>query len=71
MEGINEGVVRRPNGNGNVNAVFLAPTIPLTPGFPLTAEFKALKQREISVFSVWHEEKKDSWKQIPLVIKSK
>lgn len=67
--GFNEGVVRRQNGDVAGNAIYLAPPDPLTPGFPLTASFKALTGKDISILSVWHEEKKNTWKQIPYYVK--
>lgn len=69
--GFNEGAVRRSNGEGKANAIFMKPPEPLTPGFPFTAVFMALTQKEIVIFSVWHEEKKEVWKPIPLYVQKK
>ena len=65
----NEGVLSVDNGRAHENAIFLAPPDLITPGFPLIAHFKALTENNIRISSVWHEETKNSWKQIPFLIK--
>ena len=65
----NEGVLSVDNGRAYENAIFLAPPDLITPGFPLIAHFKALTENNIRISSVWHEETKNSWKQIPFLIK--
>ena len=67
--GFNEGVINKQNGMIKTNGIFLAPSNLLTPGFPFTASFKALTEKEISILSVWHEEKKNSWKQVPFFVR--
>ena len=67
--GFNEGVIGNQNGSVVSNAVFLTPPNPLTPDYPFTASFKALTEKDISILSVWHEEKKNSWKQVPFFVK--
>lgn len=63
----NEGVISL--NNGKANAIYLAPPNLLTPEFPFTAVFKALTDKDITILSVWHEEKKNNWKQIPFFVK--
>lgn len=66
--GFNEGVLSQNDGKV-INAIFISPPIPLTPDFPLTVSFKAMTEKNISILSVWHEEKKNNWKQIPFFVK--
>ena len=67
----NKGVVGNHNGGNRLHAVFLSFPDLLTPDFPLTAVFNALTNKDISISSVWHEDKKDSWKQVPFFVKRK
>lgn len=65
--GLNVGVISQ-NGQ-KLNGFYLSTPIPLTPDFPFTATFSALTEKDISILSVWHEDKKNSWKQIPFFVR--
>ena len=63
-----EGVVSKSNGTFS-NALFFMPPTPLTPDFPFVVSFKAQTEKDISIVSVWHEDKKGSWKQVPFFVR--
>lgn len=65
----NKGVIGNHNGDNRSNAIYISFPDLLTPDFPLTAVFSALTHNDISITSVWHEDKKDDWKQIPFYVK--
>lgn len=64
-----EGVVSKSNGTFS-NALSFMPPTPLTPDFPFTVSFEALAEKDISIVSVWHENKKGSWKQVPFFVRN-
>ena len=68
ISGFNADAVRQ-NGRVHANAIYLVPPNPLTPDFPFTASFTALTEKDISISSVWHEFKKNNWKQVPFYVK--